>query len=117
MAVAGVSDGALDQSLLKAPVTEIIDLSSDDAESSISHNEEGASRLDLGDSDEWSMFEDALAQEEENNDDERVLDPGMFYSGVGSQSPTDQIFKMTFLLHLKPSHIASVSVTLERKRS
>lgn len=82
MAVAGVNDGALNQSLLKAPVTEVIDLSSDDAQSSISHNEAGTSRFDLGDSDEWSMFEDALAQEEENNDDGPVLDPGMFYSGV-----------------------------------
>lgn len=47
MAVAGVNDGALDQSLLKAPVTEIVDLSSGDVESPISHSEEGQAGLTL----------------------------------------------------------------------
>lgn len=76
MATAEVNDGVMGQSSLKMPVTEVIDPLTDDERSSVSHDEADAGKLDLGDEDEWSMFEDALAQEHEDLDGEEIDSSG-----------------------------------------
>ena len=111
MAVAGSNDGPLSQSLLKNPVIEVADLSSDDVESATSYDEAVTGKLDLGDSDDWSMFEDALAQEEENDNDERpAQDSGRFCKVVDLPSATDTVFQHTFSHRLKLLHTVSASV-------
>ena len=83
MAEMDTIDACSNPSPLKIPVTEIVDLLTDDDGSPDSPDATGVDTFELGDEDEWSMFEDALAQASETDDRIDISDGKRLSSAKG----------------------------------